>query len=402
VYTPVPSGATGGATTSSTAANFTFIPPLIHQRRYEFSFDNIVKWWRKDFLAQYLIQSLTQKALGDGFHLADPDDEDEEPVREWDAWERALRKKCHIKDIINVVQGTRAFGISMLNYTQAGRFQVLYGNKLTQVKQDDFGEITDVSVRMGKKLDVSNLRIYRNEFPDDPMGYSYLEPIWDNFVFIKWITFSMCEAAAAEGAKFLTIGVNQPKKGTITRLSVALPGISARKAFVHDVAIVPPEAIRVHDTRLSALFTDYLLACYRQIALYTCIPESHLYGVQQGKVVGAETDIGSEYEALSLIQRDVEPFLMDVLRSPPFRFEVDELKFVWHKKARLTATQEAELEELKARTNEIKLAWMLPDEIREAYKLRPLPADSGKFIKSLLMKVSGEGLQEDEVGSTIV
>jgi hypothetical protein len=366
------------------------MPELIRFRRYEFNNANILQHWRKNSLTHYIVQTLPNKALRDWFYFASEDDEDDEPISEMKDLEQ-LQKEYKLKEnTLKVAHGSRAFGLSLLNYDNTvNRFQVIHGNKIIKARNDKFGDLESLKVSLPRnqsaQLDMDFVRPLRRYFPDEAKGLSYIEPIWDQLVFIYWITFSMAEGAAAEGSKFLTIGVKDPKKGTIARLQNKIIGVSQRKAFVHNIDLVPSDAIDVKDTKLTATFHDYLVACHEQISLYITVPISILLGVASGKMeYGAEMDLGGEYEAYGIIQQEMEPYLREVFKGEPFFFDTDGYKFIWNKKQRLTDKEQAEIELFKAQAAVQKLNFMTEMEIRKKdYGItEPLPADFNRMFAS--------------------
>ena len=330
-HSTIPFGEFFGAT--STEINFDYTPKLIRERAYTPTKDNLKKWVQYSPVAHYLIETLPREALGEGVLINDRDVDID------------LFLRCFID--------ARLYGISIIS-----GIQLVSGQYIVEVKKDDFGAINEFRLTTGKVIPAQNI-FYINTQDEMP----YLLPIWDNLVFIYWIQYSMCEAAAREGSKFITVATQGLDSTNMNIVRSKFGGLSNRKIAVYDSDSV--KEISAIDTKLNATFTDYISANLKMISLYSGVPEATLTGVNAGAVTGSEVNVGSLYAVYRTIQNEATPFLRKYLGIDTGA----EVK--WKKRYRMSEKEEEELKLLKVQRmiNELNAGIKTIEEVRNEIEL---------------------------------
>jgi len=343
--------------------NFDFTPTLISQRAYNIS-DSILKLWREnDCVANYLLEILPRKALGLGFELVDK--ETGQKPAWWDNIKGMLDDLDFNEKFLDLYISARTFGKAVMNYTSDG-LQIIEGDKIMKIEKDEYDNPITFTIQTVNGMQIvgaDEIFYIVNKRP-------YLQPIFNNLVYIYWIEYSMCEAAAREGSKFTVVETEGLDESAMNVVRSRFVGLSARKLALYDKTNV--KDIKVLDTKLNATFTEYLSANFKKISLYTGVPEAILTGVHAGALTGSEVNVGSLYEVYQTIQKDAEKWVKKILRRMIPTIDFSEVEFKWNRKYRLSEREEEEIKMLRAQRHNTELSYKTVNEIREEEGLEPL------------------------------
>jgi hypothetical protein len=348
--------------------NFDYTPTLISQRLYQWTKDTVFHWVDEDSLTNYLVEILPRKACKGGFELVDP--QTDEVVPEWEAIDSRLKEIDYYEMALSIFQDARGYRTGVMKLLNQNRFQMIPGHLIVGVDEDSFGEPIKLKVQTTSGIKEHNPQSEKFYYIHLPRR-AWLKPIFTPLVLIKWITYSMTEAAAREGAKFVQVKVKGLDDDGLSAIRTKFVGLSNRKLAVTNEQI---EEILVHDTKLSATFEIYLEALYKPVANYCLVPIATLFGVQIGAVTGSQVDVGSEYEAYAAIQEQMERyhrlFIPRIMKLYGTQLNMENVKFKWANTQRMSKREEEEVEGIKAQRQAIQCGkpFKTMNEVREENK----------------------------------
>ncbi len=363
--------------------NFDYTPILISQRLYQWSKSAIYKWVENDELTTYLVETLPMKAFKGGFSLVSKETDDEDPA--WAGINELLQAIGYYDTFEEIFQDGYAYRTAFMKYDGVA-FQVVPGHLIAEPKEDAYGEpllfkvqtatgIVDIDPR-----DANVYYIHRRR-------RAWLKPIHNELILIYWITYSMTEAAAREGAKFVWVKTQHSDDNILAGIRTKFVGLSNRKMAVTGQDI---EDITAIDTKLNATFPVYLDALYKKVANHSLVPSSILFGVSIGAVTGSQVDVGSEYEAYAAIQQEAEKyhlhFLPRLLAQLGITIDLKAVKFKWANTQRMSKREEEEVALLTAQRQAVQCGkpYKTINEVRTENKDAPI--EGGDDIEVIEME----------------
>ena len=210
----------------------------------------------------------------------------------------------------------------------------------------------------------------------DYMGISTLDPVWDDIVTLRNIRWGMGQTMYRYGHGFPDLTFTGAEKSDIDDWveEGSFENLSARTYFAHN----ENQTIEFKGTAGVALDpTKYYLPIMENISAGSAIPLAILRGVQAGTLTGSEVNqqeyfalIGDEetyYETgirqlINAVQQTDEPFNFKWMGG----FQLDDLK-------------QAQIDQVKAQTLQVKGDWMTRNELRKLMDptLKPLTKEQG-------------------------
>jgi hypothetical protein len=216
---------------------------------------------------------------------------------------------------------------------------------------------------------------------DDWQGVSTLDPIWDDLVTLRNIRWGMGQTIFRYGSGFPDLTFTGAELSDIEDYidSEAFSNLSARTYFVHS----EDQTLEFKGLEGRALDPiNYYLPPMEHISCGSGIPMAILRGAQAGALTGSEVNQQEYYGLISDEQSGYEEGireLINIILKINVKKEVSEFKFNWRGGFELDEEKKANIEEIKARTLQIKGQWHTLNELRkmENPKIKDLSEDQG-------------------------
>jgi len=344
--------------------NFDFTPSLISMKAYEFGPQFIRKWVEHDVVAEFLAKSLHAEACRDWFDIVNIKTGDIHP--DWHDWKIDLKKMGFFRSFMGAFQSMKTYGIGVMNYTRAKKFQLIEGDLISDIELDIYGEPERFKIQTRSGLKEYNAK----KFDVLYQSPSYLQPVFDILVYMKWITYSLTEAAAREGSKFTVVWTRAQDEALQNEIRTKLVGMSSRKLAVASHAVL--EDIDVIDTKTNADIVKFLEPLYQFISLKCRVPSAMLMGLHLGPDKGSVTTIGGMYEAYAIVQNEVEDIIVPLLEKY-LNTSLKGYRLEWKKAYRQSQDEIEAVLKMKAERHAIEMGWKKINEIRHEEGLEEVP-----------------------------
>jgi len=218
-------------------------------------------------------------------------------------------------------------------------------------------------------------------------GISVLDPAYNDLEMLDNIRWSIGQTMFRYGPGFPDIELQGASDDVIEAFyaSGRFSNINARTYFVHSER----EKLEFKGVGSSALDPQrYTQPIMESLSVATKIPEPILRGAQAGALTGSEVNEREYFKVVSSAQTAFERYLrvlIDALMaSGQIEAEVEDYQINWVGGFEVNAKDKALTELAREQAQQIRLEYMLLDEVRalcEATELGPLPHGEGKMLK---------------------
>ena len=371
---------------------------------------------RRDPVAYFGTYGVANEAMGDGFVLVDASGE--EAARN----KRVQRELMLLKATDVMIQALayeRAFGTGYI-YTGKNRYvpETPEGGRLaalaafspltcTVKRYNDTGRpiVMELTVQVGegeysvreKKISLPAedfiFLVTRPRENNPYQGQSALEPVWDDLTYLRYIMHSMSwyDMKIGNGMFYVITKTGIPDT-MVARLNTSLEDHSIKRATVFDGQHVQEFGFAGPNAGATD-FPSHIDACLQRISAGLDIPKDVLVGVTGGTNEAASSAEKASFKKVSEVRIDCEYAWRELITRAGF--SIDDLHFQWNERFAHDEEQRSKIEMNTAQANNMKMAYMTIDEIREHMGLAPLPDGRGDKLQgevsSFNMNVQGLG-----------